>query len=208
MVDLLFGTDNAYDIPRLDPSLQALALEPPLVGWGTIARRNAMRGTWHFYVSDYRFASLWDRPDQVLETGCLAAIEPNCSVFDQTPYAMAIALTYRKRWLARYWQSHGLRIFVDLNVSASFAELNLLGVPTGWRAFATRGYEERIPDLARELDLARRHAEGDPVALVYGGGPKVRETVEAFGGIHITDDQSLARDRHRAALRRARRSRR
>ena len=154
-----------------------------------------MLGTWHFYVDDYRFQRLWDRPDLLPDTGALAAVETNGSIFDQTPLSVAITITYRKRWLARYWQSQGVRIWVDLNVAVPYAELNLNGVPAGWRAFATRGYEDHAEDVLREYKLAHDKAGCTPMLLVYGGGHRVREIAESIGAIHVTDDRTEVRRR-------------
>jgi hypothetical protein len=74
------------------------------------------------------------------------------------PPALAIYQIWRKRWLGRYLQHYGKRIFVDLNVAAEHAGINLLGIPKGWRAFATRGYDDYLDDLANQLDIARQYA--------------------------------------------------
>lgn len=196
-MDTLFPTDNALDIPQLRVELQAEGLDGPLVPWGTRRRGAPMRGTWHFYVDDYRFARLWERPELLVDTDATAVVEPNWTVVDQTPMAVAIALTYRKRWLARWWQDRGLRVWVDLNVSLEHRELNLLGVPADWRAFATRGYESRPEAILGDLEPV---ADRRPIVLVYGGGPKVREIVERIGALHVPDDQSEVRDRTRRVL--------
>lgn len=191
MTDILFPSSNHLELPELDPSLQAVGLDAPLVQWGARVRKGSMRGTWSFYVDDYRFNALWAEPHLPLHSLPCALIEPNYSVYDQTPFPVALWAVYRKRWLARYWQSEGLRIWCDLNVSETHSRLNLEGVPRGWRAYATRGYDERLEDLSREYELAQEHCGAGPLFLVYGGGRAVAWWVKDKAGvIHVPADTS------------------
>lgn len=204
MVDLQFPTDNAYDIPMLDLGMQAKGLHAPALGWGTIKRgKRVNRGTWHFYRDDYKFKSLWDKPDSLLATECNCVIEPNLSVFPQTPLAVAIELTYKKRWLSRYWQQHGVEIFVDLNVAYEHSRLNLLGVPQGWLSYATHGYSERLEDLDYEYSLARERAgtEAGLLFLVYGGGKAVADRCKERGWIHAQEHREWIREHGIEAVR-------
>lgn len=188
--DARFPTNNQYDIPSLDLSLCADYCEMPFIGWGTQKRADTMRGTWHFYVDDYRFENLWKRPDKVVMSGCVAAIEPNFSVYQQTPAAMSIWQAYRKRWIARYWQSKGIKMFVDMNVNHAYMDTNIMGVPDGWHAFATRGYVDRWKDTIREHQIAGEIAGDNAnklVFVVYGGGKLVRQVCGDHGFIWIPE---------------------
>ena len=188
--DALWATDNKLGIPSLLLSMQADALDLPLVTWGTVSRKTRMNGTWGFYTDDYRYEALWRDPSLLLVTNCVSAIEPNFSIYDQTPPAVATWQIYKKRWMARYWQSKGIRIFVDLNVNKIFAEDNLFGVPAGWSAFATRGYSERLNDIKFELGLAQGVAgKKDILFVVYGGGKIVQTFCMDNGLIHIPEQQ-------------------
>lgn len=185
--DLIYPSSNELEIPDIVLEHQD-SVDVPLVAWGSRSRRGEFRGTWHFYVDDYRFSQIWERPERLCATGALGAVEPNFSVYEQTPFPVALWATYRKRWLARFWQSRGLSVWVDLNVSEAHSEINLIGVPRGWKWFATRGYDERIEDLRREHALAVMHAEATPILLVYGGGKTVAECVRELGGaIHFPE---------------------
>lgn len=173
--DLVWPSTNALDIPDLDIRVQATGLPAPFVNWGSRSRGKRMRGTFGFYADDYRFEALWRYPERVLACEPTAIVEPNYSVFDQTPVAVAVWATYRKRWLSRFWAEHGVQVFVDLNVSETHSKLNLLGVPHGWQSYATHGYAERLGDLDRELALAVEHGGGSATLLVYGGGQAVAD---------------------------------
>lgn len=139
-----------------------------------------------FYVDDYRFEAIWKNPIKVLESGVIAVVEPNLSLFDTTPIAYGLQQIYKKRWIARYWQECGIKVYADLNVSQKFIEYNKLGIPQGYNAFATRGYDDRADVLERELQVAREISGKDnPNMLVYGGGSKVKELCAKHSLIYV-----------------------
>ncbi|MBR4536186.1 MAG: DUF4417 domain-containing protein [Bacteroidales bacterium] len=173
--DILFPSDNLYDIPCLRLDRQAGHLELPFVPYGT-GRRNKRVATLHFYVDDYRFNALWKNPAKIFDNNPAAAVECNYSLFDTTPLAFGLQFIYQKRWMARYWQENGIRIYVDLNVSSKFFEYNRMGVPDGWNAFATRGALGGLELLKAKFNQARQISGFDsPNLIVYGGGKEVHE---------------------------------
>jgi hypothetical protein len=198
--DSLWPTDNEWGVPLLDIERQANAFDVPIETWGAKGR-GKKAGTYHFYTEDSRFATIWQKPDMVVQAGCVNAVEPNFSVYDQFPRAVALWATFRKRWLARYWQSCGIRIFVDLNVARPYDDLNMLGVPRGWLAYATRGYESRLDGTAAELEIARTHAGTSSVLfLVYGGSAKVRDWCNANGAVWVAEDMDRGKGKYLDAL--------
>lgn len=194
--DTLWPSDNEWGIPTLDINRQADAFDVPIETWGAKGRKKAA-GTYHFYTEDYRYRAIWENPAQLVDAGCINAVEPNFSVYDQVPRVVALWETYRKRWLARYWQSRGIRIFVDLNVARPHDAINLMGVPKGWKAYATRGYSDRIEALEAELAIARKHADSDGVLfLVYGGGKAVKEWSQANGAVWVAEDMDRGKGKY------------
>lgn len=185
--DALFPSDNLYGIPRLSMEYQGDFVDLPVRGWGQIARRSSMRGTWHFYVEDNKFAALWKHPEALLKTGALTSVEPNYTVDDQMPLAVGLFKLYQKRWTARYWQEMGVRIFVDLYVSPKYYQYALLGVPKGWKAYATRACDNKIDQLIERAGLAMERAEGSIKFLVYGTGAKVKELCGERDWIFVED---------------------
>lgn len=143
-------------------------------------------GTYHFYVDDYRFEAIWDNPNKIVDSGCMVIVEPNISLFNTTPISYGLFLLFKKRWIARYLQSFNIEVFVDLNVNPKFAEYNLLGVPEGWNAYATRGYTDRIEDLENEYKIAQKHSgKEEPLFVIYGGGRKCQEFSAKHNCIYI-----------------------
>jgi hypothetical protein len=186
--DAVWPTDNDCEIPVLNLHLQANAVDRPVVAWGSVARTSRMRGTWHFYVDDDRFKQLWKDPTRVVKSGCVSAVEPNFSCNDHMPVAVGLYRIHQKRWLARYWQSKGIRILADLNVGEKFLALNMLGIPTGWRAYATRGYTDHTESTMREWEIACERAQTDDILfLVYGGGRRVHRLCKDRAWIWIPE---------------------
>jgi hypothetical protein len=193
--DLLFPSDNPWGVPTLDVRHQADGVVFPFAVWGAIGQRKAMRGTYCFYCPDEKFAALWKDPEKVLYSGAVALVEVNYSTHPQQPRALVLADVFRKRWLARYWQSKGKKIFVDMNVAPEFRELNLLGVPRGWRSYATRSHD-RGGDVEAEFAAACEHAGTEEIRwLVYGGGRDLKSLCEARGWPWFPERCELREDR-------------
>lgn len=174
--DTIFSSNNPQEIPVLLKEMEAGLIDHPFLAWGSIRRTSKNPGTWHFYIDDYRFTALWKKPGVLTATKCIAAVEVNYSLAENLPYPVALYKIYQKRWLSRYWQSQGIRIIVDLNVSRPFLKLNLLGIPDGWKTYATHGYNDKLDDLEAELQAAIKKAGTDNITfVVYGGGQAVKD---------------------------------
>lgn len=192
--DYLYPSDNPLGIPVLRLDRQATWPILPISTWGRLNRswlRNA--GTVHFYTDDRRFTSLISHPHLLSNLGVFYAVEPNFSLGDQLPLAVGLFWLYWKRWLARFWQDHGVGIYVDLSVSDQYREVNLLGVPRGWRSYAMRGYQGNNRDtLLAKYELAVEHAgTSDIYMFVYGGGSDVRDLAIEYGWVWVPEDAHL-----------------
>jgi hypothetical protein len=191
-----FPTDNVWDVPTLDAKLQALQVELPFQTWGSKAggRKRQMNGTYHFYTDDLRFEALWTDPMPVVLSGCHAAVEPNFTVSLESPRAFVLWNVYRKRWMARYWQTEGVRVFVDLNVPAEYADLTFLGVPKEWRAYITRGYSDRTEATVNEWRAAcEHHGDEDIFFTVYGGGKAVKQMCSERGWGWLPEERDVVK---------------
>jgi hypothetical protein len=173
--------------PRWISSPRQDAIDAPVAKWGTIARKGRFKGTYHFYTDDEKFTPLWNDPSPIVNSGCASIIEVNFSTHEQMPRAVVLWGLYRKRWLSRYWQSKGVRVFVDLNVDAAHRDLALLGVPNGWKAYATRVHRDTHDEIQRQHDLAVEHAGGPILFIVVGGGASARALCQSKGWQHIPE---------------------
>lgn len=188
LADQLFPSDNDLEVPTLDLSMQATECQIPFLCFGEQKRTYNMNGegTLHFYTDDYRFNAVYEHPEKILQHNPGTIVEPNFSLYNESPVAFGLQAIYKKRFIARAMQERGLQIFVDLNVAQKFYQLNMLGVPRGWRAFATRGYSDRLNNLAFEYAIAKDWAmDKTPLFVIYGGGSLCKQFAKEHGCIYI-----------------------
>lgn len=214
-----FELTEHYGIPWLDPTKQATEIPLPSIRWGRYPHRKVFsKGSIHFYTDDWRFNKLAPKvnhgcPDcrlmgryyAVYRSEVKVIIEPNFSVYNELPRAEAVWNTYRKRWLASTWQrERNIQIIVDINVGSDYADLNLLGVPPGWRAYATRKHAGVSWDeLRREFDRAQEHAGPETILFaLYGGGRSAWQFCQDQGWIWIPEECQL-HDRRKTWIREA-----
>lgn len=191
--DAIFPSDNAWGIPSLLPKLQAQRVHMPAIRWGAVRRTKKTQGTWLFYTDDYRFEALWRDPMPVVQTGCQAVIEPNFTVGTQSPRALALWQIYRKRWLARWWQSCGIQIIVDVNIDMDlFGDIAFLGVPEGWGSYATHGYGDRLWQAQQEFEASCAHAGRDDILFIlYGGGKSCQTMAQDNNWLYIPEHMDM-----------------
>lgn len=191
----LWPTDNDYQVPVLDRRWQAETLDVPVVKWGTIGRGRPMLGTYHFYTDDYKFERLWADSRPLVRSGCVNAVEPNFSITDSTPYPVALHQIYRKRWLSRFWQTQGIAILVDLAVPPRYRDLGLQGVPSGWRAYATRGWDDHDCLHADYAAACQRAQSADLLFVVMGGGRATRDLCQRMQWLHVPEHRHVVDER-------------
>ena len=185
MPTMRFKSGNEWDVPDLLLEGAASgAIIDPIVPWGT-QKRGSAAGTIHFYVDDYRFQTIWDDPGQVLKSACAAIVEPNMSTDNYMPLAYGMFLIFKKRWFARLMQEQGIQVYVDVHVADKFREFNFLGVPEGWKSFATRGYADDIDSLIKDIDTAKAFAGGPVNMIVYGGGATCQKVAQDHGCVYL-----------------------
>ena len=187
--DCLFPSNNGLEIPSLRLDVQPAACEIPFLCFGEQKRTHDMGGvgTLHFYTDDYRFSGIWDHPEKILQHNPANIVEPNFSLFNETPVAFGLQAVYKKRFIGRAMQEQGIGVFVDLNVANKFYAFNLIGIPKGYGSFCTRGYEDRIPSLEFEYEMAQKIADGNPLTfVVYGGGEVVKTWCRKHEAVYVT----------------------
>lgn len=187
--EIVFPSDNLAGIPTLDLMMQADEIVEPVIGWNTLPLRKQFPGTYFNYTSDKRLETLWNNPDLPLSRNPDVIVEPNFSIQYRFPPIAAGYEIFRKRWLARYWQMHGVKIIVDLNVAPKYRYWNLAGVPKGWRIYATRCIRNNLDWLNEEYEIAKEHAGCKPIFIVYGGQPgrEIHRRCRKKGWIHVAD---------------------
>ena len=181
-----FESDNDFEIPALDLEYQGTVVDLPCYAWRSAHSRQQKKGaTIHFYTNDRHFRALSLEPAKLLQTPAVTVVEPNFSLDETTPMAIGLERIFQKRWMARFWQLHGRYIFIDLHVPAKYRKANLIGVPAGWKAYATRGGPVDI--LAEEMELAKEHAQSEQIHFAVMGCniPKVQDWCRKNRAVYI-----------------------
>ena len=89
-------------------------------------------GSVHFFLDDYRFETVWNRPIKALEA--LApyqiVLTPDFSLYRDWPLMLQLWNTYRNRWCGRFWQAQGYTVIPTISWSTSKSyDFCFLGVP-------------------------------------------------------------------------------
>jgi len=129
----LFPASNAYGIPDLHhtPVSQIPAW---LVPYRQRIRANESlaEGCVHFFLDDYRFETVWNRPFKALEAlrHYCTLLTPDFSLYRDWPLLLQLWNTYRNRWCGRFWQAQGYTVIPTISWSTSDSfEFCFLGVP-------------------------------------------------------------------------------
>lgn len=123
-------------------------------------------------------------------------IEVNFSTSNAQPYYRALWQIAKKRHLSCLFQQMGqMRCWVDMNVAERWEDINLLGVPHGWTAYATHYQKYYDLDLlAHQVELARERAGTDMIRFaVFAHNKDVERYCQRAGLIYCGEDWS-ARD--------------
>jgi len=203
--DCIFPSSNSEGIADLMLSMQGDFCDYPLA-YGSVKRDGDYRGRCiSFYVDDVRFNALgnavlygdhfwklWERPDRVWKSGAPSFVEVNFSTSNAQPRWRALEQIGKKRHLSRYWQERGMLCWVDLNVAPRWWEENLLGVPLGWKAYATRIHRNCTLDtLADQAALAECHAGTDAIKFaVFGHRKEIEALCQRQGWIYIDEGKT------------------
>lgn len=113
---------RSYDIPPLAPA-QIRQTDVTSLSWISFNYAQGCKAPelhgMHFFVDDYQFTRLWNRPDAYLDMlarfACVCT--PDFSTYADFPRAMQIYNHYRKHWLGAYWQDQGMTVIPTISWS-------------------------------------------------------------------------------------------
>ncbi len=108
-----FPADNRWGIPELThTSLPHLPRH--LLPYGQRVRTVEPLASVaiHFFLDDYRFERVWNRPFKALTflKGYEMALTPDFSLYHDWPLTLQLWNTYRSRWCGCFWQAQGLTV--------------------------------------------------------------------------------------------------
>lgn len=173
----MYESDNDYGIPTL---LKQEFVPVDLVGYNETLRpkKDDWEKTIHFFLDDYKFETVWGRPEHVLSRvkKIGRTLTPDFSLYMDYPLALQIYNVYRSRWCGRYWQEQGIEVIPTVSWSGEESfDFCFLGIPkhstvaistVGVRGKEVkenfiRGFEEMIRQLEPKTLLV--YGEGMPI---------------------------------------------
>mgnify|MGYP002711203323 FL=1 len=124
-----FKTTGYYGIPAM--KYQRFKISDNITPFNE--RNNNADGI-HFFIDDYQFQRIWNRPDAYIEMlkKYKFVCSPDFSLYMDMPRVMQIWNHYKKQWLACYFQSFGINVVATVSWSdeKSF-EFCFDGIPKG-----------------------------------------------------------------------------
>lgn len=115
----MYYSDNKYGIPVVSSLETSIPVD--LVGYNETLRpkKDDWEKTIHFFLDDYKFESVWSRPDQTLSRikKIGRALTPDFSLYMDYPIALQIYNVYRNRWLGCYWQENDIEVIPTVSWS-------------------------------------------------------------------------------------------
>ena len=127
----LYEANNEYGIPDIKPLYEFDELTP-FVSFNQIKSRKRHELGVHFFIDDYQFNRIWQRPKIYLNMllKCRYVLTPDFSMFLDAPKAVNIFKHYQKQWVGRYLQDNGVNVIPSVlwtnNTSYSYC---FAGIP-------------------------------------------------------------------------------
>lgn len=171
-VSKIYPSSNVYGIPDV-PEPKDFQAPKDLVAYGS-SKKDAKEYGLHFFVDDYRFEPVWNRPLKTLsyvkQFGVVLA--PDFSLYTDYPRVAQIWNVYRSRWLACYWAEQGINVIPTITWGdESSYDFCFLGIPKnsivaisgmGSRKKSTKeAYLNGFKEMIRQLKPKQ--------IIVYGG---------------------------------------
>lgn len=107
-----YRDEGYYGIPVIKPVYDL----PPIKEWigfnEVLSDKEPSGKAVHFFIDDYQFERIWNNTDKYVDKlrkyVCVAS--PDFSPYGNMPLALQIYNHYRKHWVARYLQDHGVTV--------------------------------------------------------------------------------------------------
>lgn len=108
-----YNERNHYNIPKIIGTTKMESVE--FIGFNycmSLARKGMTDYGVHFFLDDYQFNRLWNKPDKYVQLlkQFKIVLAPDFSLYLDYPKAIQIYKHYQKHWLARYYQDNGIKV--------------------------------------------------------------------------------------------------
>lgn len=171
-------TVGKYDMPMIQ------ATTPPtgeLLPFNFAKTHANSDKTIHFFVDDYQFERLWERPEAYvpLLSKFEAVLTPDFSLYVDMPAALKIYNVYRSRLLGQFWQQNGIKVVPTVSWAEedsfnycfdglpSNATLAVSTVGIGINADARKAYQMGIDEMIKRLSPQHLIVYGPSIGAKY-----------------------------------------
>ena len=129
----------------------------------------------HFYIDDYQFERLWNRPEEYTDIlrqyDCI--LSPDFSLYMDMPMPMKIWNIYRSRQIGNYYQSQGLKVIPTISwAEPETFDFCFKGIPKGSvvsiSTIGVKRNKEALKIWQQGMDAMIEEIEPSTI-LVYGG---------------------------------------
>ena len=137
--------------------------------------------TIHFFIDDYQFERLWERPEEYVSllNKFAAVLTPDFSLYIDMPAALKIYNIYRSRLLGQFWQRNGIKVIPTVSWAEedSFeycfdglpreATLAVSTVGIGRNAEAKKLYQDGLDEMIKRLHPQHLIVYGPSIGATY-----------------------------------------
>ena len=108
-----------YDIPEIMPVYELPEIKQ-WIGFNYVLSDDEPEGkAVHFFIDDYQFERIWNNIDAYVDKlkRYVCVLSPDFSPYSDMPLATQIFNHYRKHWVGRYLQEHGVNVIPTIRAS-------------------------------------------------------------------------------------------
>lgn len=131
IVDVESSTNNFWQMPIIENNGY---IPTDLIGFNYAKSSKEHNTGIHFYLDDYQFERLWNKPEDYIELlqqyDCI--LSPDFSLYMDMPMPMKIWNVYRSRQLGKFYQDNGIKVIPTISwAEKETFEFAFEGVPKG-----------------------------------------------------------------------------
>lgn len=110
-----FDTVGKWEFPRIKPFNEKIEVKR-WIGFDHIHSISDYDVGCHFYVDDYKFDRVWNRPLRYLKLlkKCKYVISTDFSIYTDFPKILQAYNIYRNAWLARFFQENDIKVIPNV----------------------------------------------------------------------------------------------
>lgn len=108
-----------YDIPEILPVYELPEIKEWIGFNYVLSDPNPEGKAVHFFIDDYQFERIWNNPDKYIEklSKYVCVASPDFSPYGDMPLVLQLYNHYRKHWIGRYFQEHGITVIPTIRGS-------------------------------------------------------------------------------------------